>query len=197
MAAFGFQQLPRVPLTFASYTDNYYSKGPGMVKGKLYRLLLVGLPHQAEVWEMGHFSRNGIHIQAQRCSFCFLYSPHGLLDVLTDKTHSSSSSSPALDRFPFNLDKDVSLRKIWNPQQILLESSSTQKISLSENMALSWILLRDSVIQKRGIIIFLKLQKSCFLCNRLTMRYETILENMLFCSQQYLRGCCMCETTAG
>lgn len=62
MAAFGFQQLLRVPLTFDSYTDKYYSKGPGMVKGKLCRLLLVWLPHQAEVWEMGHFPRNGIHI---------------------------------------------------------------------------------------------------------------------------------------
>lgn len=62
MAAFGFQQLLRVPLTFGSYTDKYYSKGPGTVKGKLCRLLLVWLPHQAEVWEMGHFPRNGIHI---------------------------------------------------------------------------------------------------------------------------------------
>jgi len=58
--------------------------------------------------------------------------------------------------------------------------NSYWKIILSENKALSWILLRDSVIQKEVLTVFLRLQRNYFLCNRLTMRYETVLENMYF-----------------
>lgn len=65
-----------------------------------------------------------------------------------------------------------------NPQQILPEL--LLEIILSENKALSWILLRDSVSQKKVITVFLRLQRNYFLYNRLTMRYETILENIYF-----------------
>lgn len=65
-----------------------------------------------------------------------------------------------------------------NPQQILPEL--LLEIILSENKALSWILLRDSVSQKKVITVFLRLQRNYFLYNRLTVRYETILENIYF-----------------
>lgn len=47
-----------------------------------------------------------------------------------------------------------------NPQQILPEL--LLEIILSENKALSWILLRDSVSQKKVITVFLRLQRNYF-----------------------------------
>jgi len=57
MATLGFQQLSRIPLSFAPYTDSCHSEGPGMVIRKPYWLLWVWLPHQAVVLENGVFPK--------------------------------------------------------------------------------------------------------------------------------------------
>lgn len=105
--------------------------------GKLSRLLLVWLPRSAEVLENKTFPKEwDPHWRSRDVYFGFFTVPMGCWMSLLIK-HSSSSSFFALNHFPFNPNKDVSLRRIWNPQQILPESNSTQEVILSENKALA------------------------------------------------------------
>lgn len=133
---------------------------------------------------MRHFPGNGSHVGGPQRFIPVPLPSHRLLVVLTDNKL-LPPPSPLQTVFTsvqtrMCLSERCGWKSTTNSARKQLNSGVYQKIRLF------------SVIQKKGITIFLRLKTNCFLWNRLTVRYETISENMFFCFQQ-LRGCSGCE----
>lgn len=81
--AFAIQQLPRVPLTFASSVVNYHKPRARHGDRKALQVALAVAATSDRGFGKWVISLGmGSTLEVQRCSFWFLCCPHGLLDMV-------------------------------------------------------------------------------------------------------------------